>query len=167
MKAFSIFLLVCAGILGCSDNSPESVENFTTDFDEEKMEKAIAEAKKNLPQFIAALKSPPPLTESFVVKKAFPYGDEDGQEYIWLNEVELTENGFLATVNNVPVFDVKVDIGDRLEVSFDEVEDWMFIVNGQLKGGYTIIALIHGTPKEDAYNQQMKINWDVYQFIKE
>jgi uncharacterized protein YegJ (DUF2314 family) len=92
---------------------------------------------------------------AFAIKKPFTAGK--GDEHIWLNEVSWDGKVFSAVVNNEPVDTKEVKLGDRVQVKPEELSDWMFIENDQLKGGYTIRALFHNSPpaQQKALQDQM------------
>jgi uncharacterized protein YegJ (DUF2314 family) len=57
-------------------------------------------------------------------------------------------------------------LGESVRVQPEEVEDWMFFSEGRLKGGYTVVALVHGTGEQASYEQEMGIDWSSYKFLK-
>nr|WP_267908158.1 DUF2314 domain-containing protein [Cerasicoccus arenae] len=49
----------------------------------------------------------------------------------------------------------------------EEVSDWMYLQDGHLRGGYTIAALIYGTPDQEGVTKSMGIDWSKYKFLKD
>jgi uncharacterized protein YegJ (DUF2314 family) len=98
--------------------------------------KAVAEARRTVPEFLSTLQSPAPGQRAFAVKIALV---EDGaHEHIWLGDLRYDGKLIHGSVSNEPV-DVKgMKSNDRAVVAPSAIADWMFVENGQLVGGYTI-----------------------------
>ncbi|MEI8196022.1 MAG: DUF2314 domain-containing protein [Phycisphaerae bacterium] len=146
-------------LLGCSKNDDtastknadvvkrQGQPDYTKTFDKKLMDRAIQKANDTLQDFITALQNPRPTMSSFAVKKQFPA--EKGGEHIWLIDVSWDGKAFTATVDNDPVDTKAVKIGDRVQVTPDELSDWMFVENGSLHGGYTIRVLYYQASPEE------------------
>ncbi len=68
-------------------------------------------------------------------------------------------------MNNEPHYVGYLESGQRVRIQRDEIDDWMYFEDGSLRGGYTIVALVYGTKKQDQYEADMKIDWDQYGFL--
>ena len=134
-------------------------------FDDDRMDAAISEAKSSLNKFITALEAHAPKTGGFAIKKAFVHGDGQ-KEFIWISEVRLADGVLEGEIGNEPVNDIGVALGETVRVKQEEVEDWMFMSEGRLTGGYTVVALVYGTEEEASYEQNMGIDWTSYEFLK-
>jgi uncharacterized protein YegJ (DUF2314 family) len=169
-RALVLAILFALSIGGCKDKGGvlkrEGQSDFVTKFDEKRMDAAIAEAKGSLNVFEAALEARAPGTDGFCVKKGFGFGNE-GKEFIWVGDVRKEDGGFKGTVDNEPVNPVGVKLGEEVLVERGDVVDWMYNLNGKLKGGYTIVALTYGTPEQDEYTKKMGVDWGAYKFLKE
>ena len=130
------------------------------------MDTAMAEAKAGINNFDVALEANKEQWEGFAIKKGFavPGG---GSEYIWITEVSFTGNGYRGIIDNEPVDTEEVELGQLVEVSKNEIVDWMFFDEGKLVGGYTIAALIYGTDDQRRYEDMMGIDWSKYEFLNE
>lgn len=128
------------------------------------MDAAIDEAKSTLGTFVSALKAEKPDMSNFAIKKGYTFGGEE-KEFIWINEVKLVGTGFEGKINNEPVNNIGVKLGQSVRVKRDEVADWMFMDNGRLRGGFTIAALVYGSDEQKQYEKNMKIDWSEYQFL--
>lgn len=164
----SLVVFVSVGT-GCGKDdegviSRQGEPDFVEKFDDDRMDAAISEAESTLDTFVAALKASSEGTDGFAVKKGFTYGT-DGKEFIWVGDVSFDGSGFIGTINNEPVNPVGVKLGQKVTIARDAVVDWMFMSNGKLQGGYTIVALIYGTPDQAQYEKQMKIDWSKYKFL--
>lgn len=135
------------------------------DFDAARMEAAISEAKSNLSQFIGALSDPQPGQKDFAIKHGFKVPGS-GREYLWITEPTFGSDGFTGLVNNDPIHLEDLSMGQEVTIPRDEVADWLYDDNGQLQGGYTIAALVYGSPEQDAYADAMGIDWNAYEFLE-
>lgn len=143
----------------------EGEPDFVRVSDRELMDAAIAEAKSTVDRFVTALQARDSRTSGFAIKKGFITNPGD-REFIWINEVELVGDAFEGRINNEPVGDVGVKLGQVVRVERDEVVDWMFLSDGRLQGGYTIAALVHGTEEQAAYEEDLGITWTQYEFLE-
>jgi uncharacterized protein YegJ (DUF2314 family) len=120
---------------------PGQPDYFRTPESDPEMDKAIANAPTTVQKFIDALKSPQPNQKSFAIKKGFKQGAMT--EYMWLTDVTYDGTNFRGVLNNDPVDVKNVKIGDALNVSPQEISDWMYVENGKLVGGYTLRVLFN------------------------
>lgn len=139
--------------------------DFVQAFDRKLMDAAIDEAKSFLETFVSALQAQDAGMKNFTIKKGYTFGGEE-KEFIWINEVKLVGTDFEGKINNEPVNDIGVKLGQTVRVKRDEVVDWMFMDGGRLRGGYTIVALVYGTDKQELYEKNMRIDWSQYKFLK-
>ncbi len=165
-----VAVILLSLMTGCDMNSDgvvrrEGEPDYFETFDENLMDAAIAEAKSTLDTFVSELKDRSSGSEGFAIKKGFNYG-KDNKEFIWVGEVSLDGSGFQGIINNEPVNQIGVELGQRVKVDRDEVADWMFMSNGRLQGGYTIVALIYGTEEQSQYEASMGIDWSMYKFLE-
>lgn len=109
--------------------------------DHKAMDRAVETAQKTVKEFIAALRSPKGDQSRFAVKKPFVEGDK--VEHIWLTAVSFDGRLFHGKVDNDPV-DIKgARPGQEVTVAPNEISDWMYVHDGRLVGGYTIVAMCH------------------------
>jgi uncharacterized protein YegJ (DUF2314 family) len=168
-RALVLVILFAFAMGACKEKDAvvkrEGQPDFVTKFDEQRMDAAIAEAKGTLGSFEAALEAHAPGTDGFTVKKGFAFGNE-GKEFIWVGDVRKADGGFKGSVDNEPVNQVGVKLGEEVLVARGDVVDWMYNQNGKMKGGYTIVALTYGTPEQDEYTKKMGVDWGAYKFLK-
>ena len=113
---------------------------YTVNDDDKQMERAIQRAHRHVGEFITALRTPPPNTRDFQVKKLFV--SKDGvAEHIWLADVKFTGNRFVGVIDNQPTRIPGLKLGMKASVNPDEITDWSYVENGRLVGGYTIRML--------------------------
>lgn len=67
-----------------------------------------------------------------------PFADGDTVEHLWLDDVEFDGVSVAAVVASAPVTLSTVRPGDVARLEVDEVEDWLFAVDGVAYGGWTV-----------------------------
>lgn len=105
------------------------------------MAQAVQKARKTLPKFLVALRSPKSTQSRFAVKKPFIEGEK--VEHIWVNNLSFDDRVFHGKVDNEPVDLKNVHLGDEVTVSPEDISDWMFVQDGKLVGGYTVRCACH------------------------
>ena len=99
---------------------------------------AIAEAQHRLPELVAALRQR--TGERFSLKAGFKTWN-NRVEQLWLDEVQLEEDGFSGVLADRPRAVVGIRIGQRLVVEASQVTDWTFMRDGRQVGAFTQRAL--------------------------
>lgn len=81
-----------------------------------------------------------PALEMSAVKAAFsdPGRPLEDTEHMWLSELRFDGESIAATLLNAPNQLTSVAEGDRVEMSLDQIEDWMYVLEGRVYGGFTI-----------------------------
>lgn len=85
------------------------------------------------------------------VKVAFndPGGAPDMAEHMWLSDIAFDGEVISATLMNAPNGLTSVEEGDRVEFRVDQIEDWMYVIEGHVYGGFTVQVLRGGmSPSE-------------------
>ena len=139
--------------------------NYVRKFDQTRMDRAIAEARSTLGEFVTALQEKRSGTSGFTIKKGFPT-PAGSKEFIWISGVRLSGDGFEGTVDNEPVETRNLKIGQVVKVSKADAVDWFYHEKGKLRGGYTIVAIVYGTPEQAKYEKELGITWTSYGFLK-
>ena len=143
----------------------EGEPDYVVTYDDQRMDRAEKEAQESVELFSTALAQNDIDYEGFAVKKGFAY--DGGTEHMWVTDIMETEDGFEGSINNAPVDVTTVALGDPVIVAKDEISDWMFFDKGNLRGGYTIVALVFGTDEEKKYQEEMGIDFKSYRFLRE
>lgn len=107
--------------------------------DDLEMGGAIAEARRTVDRFIAALKNPRPNQKAFSVKVAVQ--DREETEHLWLVPVRYENGSFVGRVDNEPQYVKTVRFGDEITVAKDQISDWIYAEDGKMMGGYTARVL--------------------------
>ncbi len=122
-----------AGTVTRREGEPE-VRDFRGD--DKEMNEAMRKARSTLPEFEKRL-TQPPATQTYISLKA--RFEEDGHiEHMWLDDIEITPEGYRGKLGNHPVYIQSIDEGSDVRVKREEVSDWMAFDAGKLIGGYTV-----------------------------
>lgn len=154
MPAVALLALVL-GTAACGSREPpaEIVERpgepdvMQVAGDDEVMNAAISEAQATLDDFVASLSEPAEGQSAFSVKARLEEGDS--VEHIWLSDPQATEEGFSGALGNEPLELEGFVLGQSVSVPREQVSDWMYIEDGVLRGGFTILALRDLLPEEE------------------
>lgn len=144
----------------------EGEPDFVVKFDKTRMDAAIAEAKATLDEFVKALEARTPGTSDFTLKKGFPTS-RGALEFIWISGIRKKGDGFEGEIGNEPVDVASLKVDQTVTLTRAEVVDWMYRRGVETQGGYTIAALVYGTPQQKEYEQSLGIkDWSRYRFLK-
>lgn len=177
MKAFPVSLEVfflAILLFGCAQEKQPVIErpgsaDYIKDFSKDQMELAMKEAQSSLGTFLKVLEDPKPNTSGFSIRKGFTFGGSpENIEFVWIGDVRKEGEDFEGVINNAPVDATYLTKGQMVRVSQDEIADWMYVENNELRGGYTLVALIYGSPKREQYESSLNfsIDWARYDFLK-
>jgi uncharacterized protein YegJ (DUF2314 family) len=169
--------LICLTILlaGCAEEKKSVIQregkaDYIKDFSEDLMQMAINEAQSSLDDFLKVIQDPQPNTSGFSVRKGFTFGNSPKNiEFIWIGDARLVGEDFEGRINNSPVDTTYLKKGQLVRVQKEEIADWMYVEDNELRGGYTLVALIYGSPQQEQYENSLsfKIDWDRYPFLKD
>jgi uncharacterized protein YegJ (DUF2314 family) len=105
--------------------------------DDPKMNAAIAEARRTLPEFLAALADPPPGVTGFSFK--YPLA---GHEHIWVDHVERRGDRLVGRLVDTPL-EPGYREGQRVTVPIGQVSDWAYRdARGVMQGHRTTRVLL-------------------------
>ena len=139
----TFILIILFTIISCKKSDKIEREDQPTIYNVEnqdtEMNNVIIKAKQTLPEFYRALESSNPNQDAFAVKMHFKINN-DG-EHIWINGLFKRNGEYFGVVDNLPEFTKEVKQGDTIKIDASKVSDWMYLDNGELKGGYTIRLL--------------------------
>lgn len=106
--------------------------------DDPRLVAATAEARQKYPTFIAALRDRKP-NEAYAVKRRFVDGDKT--EQMWIQVRFADDKSIVGIVDNNPVVVTNVKRGDLVTMPTAELQDWLYTVNGQIVGAFTVPVL--------------------------
>lgn len=103
---------------------------FRVEKDDEQINSAMAEARRRLPELIAAFEQRGEACHA-MFKAAFPTGNDDN-EYIWLTLQRVGDNELTGTIENPPIDPAIPPKGSSVSIPIDRVADWAYL-DGQDK----------------------------------
>lgn len=108
---------------------------------------AMEEATRTFDDFVNALGSGDERCCEFNAKVGLPTRRLT-VEHIWLSDVALTEDaGVLeGVIANDPIDIPVLKLGQRVKFGRDNVSDWMYMRDGEMVGGFTILASMERKP---------------------
>lgn len=119
-----------------SENQQSVIDVQSNDLE---MNHAIEEAKKTLYKFKDALRSKNKDFSYFALKSKFK--SDNGVEHIWISDVTIKNEKYIGVIDNIPKSITYLHIGDTIQLSYENISDWMYVDNNTLRGGYTIRLL--------------------------
>ncbi|MEM8952516.1 MAG: DUF2314 domain-containing protein [Verrucomicrobiota bacterium] len=154
MKVHTIFsslaVLSCAAVFSACGNTGDSSEVpetlFQGEYDGASMDAAMEQARGTLGHFRDVLAANS--GENHAIKVAIQDGDQI--EHFWLVEVLPVGDGFKGILNNEPGLVSNVEIGDEIEAVGEDISDWLYFLDDQMHGNYTLRVMLPGMPAEEA-----------------
>jgi uncharacterized protein YegJ (DUF2314 family) len=144
MKNLLITLVIVFIVSSCQNSTVKKVRQGEPDIyevtnEDQEMNYAIIKAKKSFDEFVNALTKPTESQTGFSVKVPFPI--ENGNEHIWISDVQLDSGKMIGFVGNVPEKVKNLTIGQKITIDKDNISDWMYLDSNVLVGGFTIRVL--------------------------
>ena len=112
------------------------------------MAEAMRKARSTLPEFLRLAEAPRPEASLFSVKVGIPA--KGAVEYFWIIPFTRENGRFSGKIENDSEIADSVKLGDTITFDEEQIVDWSYIENGQLKGNYTLYALLKREPREEA-----------------
>jgi uncharacterized protein YegJ (DUF2314 family) len=120
-KGLQLFLCLTATVLATACVQRNEV-TIVADNDP-KMLAAISKARASLPQFWQVHEKRSAGETDFCLKVKVT--DSRGTEHFWAMNIERQNGKIVGTINNDPNLVAAVKLGDRIEISEDDVTDWL------------------------------------------
>ena len=121
------------------------------------MNAAIANARRQLPDFFAHLAAPRPGERGFSIK--FDLVPEPANaEYIWAEVISRSGGVTVARLANNPV-DPRFKIGEKVTVRDEDIVDWGYYRDGVMQGHFTTRALLPGLDPAQAAQIRQALGW--------
>lgn len=113
--------------------------------DDPDLQKAVAEARRRWPEFIAAFAQRQPGNDAPYIVKA-PFGDEGNSEFMWIEVTGIEGDTISGRLANQPHKILDLHEGQNVQVAADEIVDWVCAdAAGKPLGGWTQ-AVLSGQP---------------------
>ncbi|HKS15777.1 MAG TPA: DUF2314 domain-containing protein [Planctomycetota bacterium] len=120
--------------------SPGLVPVWDVDGHSPAMKAAVAEARRRFPEFVDAFNRKD--GENFTVKA--PVTRDDRTEYIWIHVDGLEPEYIHGLLGNEPLDLGELKLGDRVEVKVEDLNDWLYLKDGNWVGLFTKDAMTRG-----------------------
>jgi uncharacterized protein YegJ (DUF2314 family) len=146
---YSWFFLFVFGVLPFSSvvHAQEDQTILFSKSDPE-MNAAITKARSNLPVFWAKFASHTTGEDGFSLKLALT--DDGNTEHVWCGEIVGDSNKATCVIHNIPEYIKNFQMGETVEVDETKISDWMYRLNGKIKGGESIRVMAAKLPDEEA-----------------
>ena len=131
--------LPLATLVACNENET-SDKVIPVSPEDTSMNAAIEKARGRLSVFWQEYAHPAVDEDSFNLKLRLT--DGKNVEHFWCEVVTGDGSSATCTINNDAESVHTVKIGDRVQVDFSTISDWMYRKNGKILGGETIRALL-------------------------
>jgi uncharacterized protein YegJ (DUF2314 family) len=82
-----------------------------------------------------------PALELSAIKAAFKDSEDGAVEHMWLSEIAFDGDVVTAKLLNSPNELTSVKEGNEITLGKDQIEDWMYVIEGRVYGGFTIQVL--------------------------
>lgn len=113
--------------------------------DDPAMLAAVEEARRRWPEFVGAFRNPKPGQTNFTVK--LPITDGKETEFIWVSVASIEEDEILGDLGNQPVDLRFMKEGDRVRGKIADLNDWAWLEEDQMIGGFTAKVLMEAQGK--------------------
>ena len=117
------------------------------------------EARSTLHIFFRYLSRPEQGMDSFCIKYPLPAEDDSGiaMEQVWLTGIHFRNGEYYGLLASAPLFISSMKKGDTVLFDVEEVTDWMYVHNGKIIGGRSILYLLERTPESQysAYHREL------------
>jgi uncharacterized protein YegJ (DUF2314 family) len=101
---------------------------------------AIRKAKENLPVFLESFKQRKLNNYEFYIKSRYSEGKE--AEHMWFIVDSLKKESLIGILDNVPLKLKNIKLNDKLEIGFNEIEDWVIYKADSIVAGNYIAKTI-------------------------
>jgi uncharacterized protein YegJ (DUF2314 family) len=150
----ALTIAACAGEPTQDERLAERDDMKAVSTEDARMNAAIAEAQKTLPQFLKFMESNGEGRDTAGFK--FPLG---GWEHIWVKDVRREGDFLVGRLSNVPAQD-GFQIDDEVRVALKDVSDWTWRdKNNVAQGHYTTKVLLDQMPVEQASEIRQALGW--------
>ena len=140
-----------------AEDVPASDETVYVEETDPVMNAAIAAARASLPEFWVHFAAPGEGEGDFNLKVAISEGGQT--EHFWCDEIVGDWNGASCVIANDAEIVQSVGLGDRILVDAASISDWMYLVDGKIRGARTLLAMLpHLSPEEAAAYEELLLD---------
>ena len=102
------------------------------------MVEATQKARETFPDFVEGFRS----GNGSEFSAKFSFTDDQKTERLWVAVDAINGDSILGTLGNKPEIVENMAEGDPVTRTLDELEDWLYMNEGQMIGGYTVQAML-------------------------
>lgn len=124
--------------------------------DDPEMATAVKDALASLDRFLQFADENPDVS---LVKVAFPAKGRSGDEIIWVDRFQGSED-FVGHLANHPNDLGDLTLGSQVRFSRTQIRDWGAVIDGQGYGHFTVRATLDRVSEEDAANLRFFLSDD-------
>jgi len=106
--------------------------------DDPEMVAAVAEARRRWPEFVAAFEK---RTEDQVFGVKVPFREGGEEEFMWVTVTRIDGDEVTGILDSDSIYIKNIKTGDDVHVGIAELNDWNYVKDGELIGGFTIKVL--------------------------
>jgi len=111
------------------------------------MNAAMAEARRTMPRFWAAIDSDPAVAGSALIKLGFDT-DDGSVEHIWVEQIRRDGDVIRGVVGNRPVHIASLSKGDAVTIDPKRISDWSYTRGERMYGNFTTRVMLPELPAE-------------------
>lgn len=158
LLTLSFILIAAISLLSCFKKNTDKDEVMIVPESDTLMNQAMETARNSMIQFLEHYAANDSNETGFALKVMVV--DSFGTEHLWVNEIDVTENGYIGIVANEPKFVKAVTYGSEIEFTTEEISDWAYVDSaGVRQGSYTLKVLLPRMPKEEADYYRKMFRW--------
>ncbi len=103
-----------------------------------KLTAAARQARDTFPEFVEAFEN----NAGTEFSAKFSFTDGDRIEHMWVAIDGINGQSILGTLGNSPGVVTNIREGDMVTRTLDELEDWLYMNEGQMVGGFSVRAIL-------------------------
>jgi uncharacterized protein YegJ (DUF2314 family) len=156
MNPKPLIVVVCLAITACSRPAADAGTTVHREGEpavtqvsgeDREMNAAMERARSTLGDYDSRHEDPPASQSYLGIKVRFEA--DDAIEHMWVDEVEITGDGYRGRLANEPMQITSLKAGDPVTFTRPEVSDWMAVDDGRLVGGFTLRVMRNRMSEEE------------------
>lgn len=126
--------------------TPTFAPVISVDGDDPRMVKAVAEAQRRWPEFVAAFRAKRDEDKPFIIKAEFEEADK--AEFMWVSVNRIEGDTIHGVLENRPHQLTRVKEGQQVAVPVSALNDWLYIKGKESVGGFTMKVIAEAQKEE-------------------
>lgn len=141
MNKLYLFLLSLTIFLSCTTrNKNPDDPTVEAEANDPELEQAKKDAHGKLDYFINAFLSDSSANTTHAYSIKADFIENDQHEHMWIELTKIEGDKFKGVLGNEPEVITQFKIGDSINISKEQIEDWIIFDNGteEFEGGYSV-----------------------------